>query len=503
MQAIATTLKRLTNLFRHLPATRRQAPRSACLRLEALEDRLVPTVTPAALLTTSPTLVKGGTSLVGLVNPLPPSGFAVAQYSNSTVSLSWNAASGASGYLVDEAVGDTWRQIASLNSSTHSFAVGGLATSNWYYFRVGANDSQGTGWTNSQSVVMADHPYANGETYTAATGSLFGPNGPSYRDVQQGYDDDCWLMASLAEVAAREPAKITSMFTYVGTNDYQGTTVSVYTVRLYNSSGQARYMTVDTELPVGTLTDHPANGTYWVALVEKAYAEANGMGFVTTNDVGSDSYSALGADNGGKVNWALQAILGHTGSDYSINPSNAASAWKAGELVLLCTTTPTDSYSIVANHVYAMVGYNGGSLPFEVFNPWGTTSAGYAPRPYNGHQIWGDFVCNTTYLSQNFHDQMVSAGAGGIQWDPMGSFVTELPVSLHGPALARIGFTQADSTNTSNSAAIVPVTKPVEATAQLAVQTPASTGAAGELFWVQLGKHNAGPDFLGQSWLAF
>jgi len=108
MQAIATTLKRLTNLSRHLRAARRPVTPSACLRLEALEDRLVPSITPEMALPPSPIGLKGGT---GLVNPLPPSGFSVAQYSSSTVSLSWNAASNASGYLVEEAVGDSWQQI--------------------------------------------------------------------------------------------------------------------------------------------------------------------------------------------------------------------------------------------------------------------------------------------------------------------------------------------------------------------------------------------------------
>jgi len=51
MQAILTTLKRLTNLSRHLRPTRRPATPSTCLGLDALEDRLVPSTTPAALLT--------------------------------------------------------------------------------------------------------------------------------------------------------------------------------------------------------------------------------------------------------------------------------------------------------------------------------------------------------------------------------------------------------------------------------------------------------------------
>jgi hypothetical protein len=82
-------------------------------------------------------------------------------------------------------------------------------------------------------------------------------------------------------------------------------------------------------------------------------------------------------------------------------------------------------------------------------------------------------------------------------------FVTELPVSLNRAAFAGIGFTQTDTTNTSNSAATVPVTKPVEATAQPAVLTHALIAPARELFWAQADKLDLRPDFLGQSSLPF
>ena len=78
----------------------------------------------------------------------------------------------------------------------------------------------------------------------------------------------------------------------------------------------------------------------WVALAEKAYAEANGAGFVTTDDVGSDSYDAM---NEGQADWWLQAITGKPVSYFSINPSNIAAAWDAGEFIVLATVTPASS----------------------------------------------------------------------------------------------------------------------------------------------------------------
>jgi len=139
MQAILTTLKRLTNLSRHLRPTRRPATPSACLRLEALEDRLVPSVTPAIARPPG-----GGPNPIG-VSPLSPTGFAVAEESSTSALLSWNASSVATGYLVNVAVGNSWHQIANLDSSTTTFKFDILTAGFSYSFQVGAYNSFGTG----------------------------------------------------------------------------------------------------------------------------------------------------------------------------------------------------------------------------------------------------------------------------------------------------------------------------------------------------------------------
>ena len=140
---------------------------------------------------------------------------------------------------------------------------------------------------------------------------LFNSGGPSYLDVSQGALGDCWLMASLAEVAARAPQDIRNMFTYDGTIVDSGATVGLYTVRFFNTSGSPVYIQVDTELPSGgEYYDHVDNalGTsaLWVALAEKAYAVANGLGYVTSSNENQDSFDAL---NDGWPSWALQPSL--------------------------------------------------------------------------------------------------------------------------------------------------------------------------------------------------
>jgi hypothetical protein len=226
-------------------------------------------------------------------------------------------------------------------------------------------------------------------------------------------------MASLAEVAARDPSDIINMFAYQGTAVENGVTVGVYTVRFYDAHNNSPvYVTVDTELPSsGSYYDHPINGVLWVALAEKAYAEANGQGYVTTGNIGSDSYAAL---NSGYASWALHAITGRAASDFSINPANIAAAWNAGELIVIGTGGSTADSRIVTGHAYAVVGYNPSStMPFEIFNPWGTDANGWVPNHAN--QIYGLFWASAGAVSANFVGQSIGSGAAaeGVSCAPL------------------------------------------------------------------------------------
>ena len=62
---------------------------------------------------------------------------------------------------------------------------------------------------------------------------------PLYTDANQGELGDCYLIASLGEIALQDPASIESMITSEGNG--------VYSVR-FDVDGQADYVTVNTEL---------------------------------------------------------------------------------------------------------------------------------------------------------------------------------------------------------------------------------------------------------------
>ncbi len=365
--------------------------------------------------------------------PAAPS-FTATPVSDTQVNLAWKTVPGASGYQVQESTdGNNWSPIGKFDSGVTRDAVTGLTPNTTYYFEVGASSSAGTTWATSQAATTLnaiDHPAA-ATAYTVVSGPLFGANGPLYTDVHQGDEGDCWLLSGMAKVAARDPMDIENMFTADGTTFENGTAVSLYKVRFYNSKNVAEYVTVDTELPSGGgYYDHPANGVLWVALAEKAYAQANGEGFVSTQYPDTESYDSL---NGGYPVWSLQAITGKPANDYWLGTSagvaGIATAWNAGQLIVLGTTTPASSY-IVPDHAYPVVGYNASSsTPFQIYNPWGTNAAGWALGTYNGHQVYGLFNADATFVLDNFVDQSIGsgmapglAGLGGAQesagaWD--------------------------------------------------------------------------------------
>lgn len=260
------------------------------------------------------------------------------------------------------------------------------------------------------SAPVIDHPAAD-VAYTPVTGSLFGPNGPKFTDVHQGEVGDCWLVSSFAAVAARYPGDITSMFTPAGHAVENGQTVNLYKVRFFDSHDHVQYVTVDTELPAGGRHyDQTYGGPLWVALAEKAYAEANGKGYVTTLHEGSDSYAAL---NGGAPSWALQAITGQNQNDFSVKPTDMAAAWKSGKIICLGSDFSNNIDPIVGGHAYAVVGYNSSSsTPFEMYNPWGATSAINGKITYGGHAIYGGtFYASASLISHAFSEEFFSGQA--------------------------------------------------------------------------------------------
>jgi hypothetical protein len=273
-------------------------------------------------------------------------------------------------------------------------------------------------------------------TYQTVTGELFGPGGPGYQDVQQNQLGDCWLLASLAEVAARTPSAIQGMFI----NNYDGT----YTVRFFNGA-TPDYVTVDSELPQlsGVFPfDGPVVGSdgkliLWVALAEKAYAEENVEKFLPSNNPGSNSYQSLNFLASSLLTFVMPSFTGVAGGDFWWNPPDVTNTWQSGQLVVLATpdfgnSPPSitdksgNTVTIVSTHVYAVVGYDTPSKQFTLFNPYGV-NGGRELLP-NGTRVYcGGFVKGTEVQLWGYFDTIAyEDGSAAVPETPTTSRIGDL-----------------------------------------------------------------------------
>jgi hypothetical protein len=228
--------------------------------------------------------------------------------------------------------------------------------------------------------------------YAPANGTLFGPGGPSYKDVYQGSEGDCWLLASFAETAALDPATIESMFTDDGTAIENGIAVHVWTVRFYQK-GAASYVTVDNQLPAQngefvyanhSQSINSASNVLWVPLLEKAYAQLSQSGWNAQSP--GNAYASL---DGGFARTSLPVITGRPESASSPLESASAlmSAINAGTLLTLATASTdggsgSNAAGILGDHDYAVIGYDASNQTFTLMNPWGWNNT-HAPGMLN------------------------------------------------------------------------------------------------------------------------
>jgi hypothetical protein len=244
--------------------------------------------------------------------------------------------------------------------------------------------------------VGADRPAAQG-TYRLAAGSLF-VNGPSYADVRQGQVGDCYLLASLAEAAYRDPSAITSMFIVNG----DGT----YTVK-YHRNGQPQYVTVDSYLPTdgagrliyagyGASASNRGN-ELWVSLAEKAYAQINEMGWLRTGLPGNGQ-NAYAAISGGYIYAAMSHVTGKATKAFASTAASTsftavAAAFQSGKMIGFASKSAPALRSIVPNHAYAVVNFNAVSQTVSLYNPWG-------PQYGIVTLAWSSVQANFAYFDQ-------------------------------------------------------------------------------------------------------
>jgi hypothetical protein len=234
-------------------------------------------------------------------------------------------------------------------------------------------------------------------------GNLFSSNGPKYTDIQQGNLGDCYLMSSLADLALKSPTDLENMFI----NNGDGT----YAVRFFNGT-TARYVTVNQDLPINSsgFAEYASFGNsyvyysndLWVGLAEKAFAQINEEGWIKEDH--SNTYAGI---NAGSSYYVMSEITGKTSTFAKINPvtdatpgpynateMNIIEAFITNHAVILDSNNSGTSNGIVAEHAYALVGYDANSSLFTVYNPWGL----------NNHSAPGEVTLTWAQLVDNFNE---------------------------------------------------------------------------------------------------
>jgi hypothetical protein len=232
-------------------------------------------------------------------------------------------------------------------------------------------------------------------TYEVHKGPLFAAHeAPSYLDVNQGSLGDCWFVATLAEVALKDPSAIESMITNNG-NGTDG-------VRFF-VDGVADYVTVNNELPTGS--EPWANGSHlafangakgdplWAELVEKAFAELNAEPNAVHGDSGLAGNAYEGIAGGFPEN-ALAEITGQDSFTFTSNhlvadAATIGAAFDSGEEVELGTDIVPKEYrgDLVNSHVFEVIGYNASTDEFTIHNPWGSASASPMTFTMSAHEL--------------------------------------------------------------------------------------------------------------------
>ncbi len=297
----------------------------------------------------------------------------------------------------------------------------------------------------------ADHPaidmeYLSGTvTYALASGTLFGSGGPTYKDVYQGEEGDCWLLASFGVTAADDPSIIQSMFTDDGTVLENGAHVHVWTVRFYDA-GVASYITVDNYFPAEngrfTYADFgqsvsSSSNILWVALAEKAYAQLCESGWNLRPQ--SNAYASL---CGGWAATALPVITGHqeSNADTYASASSFISAISANMLLTLGSYADNPSLGIVGDHDYGVLGYRASDQTFTLLNPWGwnnTEAPGILHLTFDeltqNFGLDGNCIAARGALSGLWPTTSPASGLPQTGWGASASIVSPIPTG-HQPA---------------------------------------------------------------------
>jgi len=210
-------------------------------------------------------------------------------------------------------------------------------------------------WGPATGIPISADPYIGNDaaTYTRIVGSLF-VDGAAPEDVRQGKIGDCYFLAVLAALADTDPDLMTHHIALLGDGTF---------IARFAFDGEPEIIRMNVTLPTidgKLLFAKTPGGELWVALYERAFAEAR---------YHLSSYPSL---NAGWPSGAFDAILDDPGqSEWVVNIDPATdipALLDAGYAVTLASRVDASS-PVIGNHVYAVTGADADGL--ETYNPHG------------------------------------------------------------------------------------------------------------------------------------
>jgi hypothetical protein len=196
---------------------------------------------------------------------------------------------------------------------------------------------------------------------------LYGPGGvPTVAGVNQGALGDCFFLAAVASVVARDPAAITSLIA----DNLDGT----YTVTFPNQAAQT--VSGPTDAEIAQYAASKGNG-FWITLLEKAYGQIEDP---------SAAIPSEGADTlvGGSLAGGIAFITGHSVNTdmISVNARDTikerlTEAFSNGRIVTASIrkampwTNGRTAIDLPMGHAYSVTAWDASTEVLTIRNPWG------------------------------------------------------------------------------------------------------------------------------------
>ena len=229
----------------------------------------------------------------------------------------------------------------------------------------GADYRHGTG--KSQIASANRVKKAHGKAAAGATKNELFPNGaPSLSALKQGGLGDCYFLAAIGSVIARDPAEVVGM---IRRNIKKGAVVS-YTVTFPQKSLGSVTIAAPSDAEIARYSSAGSDGL-WLIVMEKAYAEAKeGKDADIKEEIGEGNSLATGVDAMAGTGTDADDLW-CTGLDTTKKKLTAAFG-KKRKIVTASIMSKNDLH-LPSGHAYSVIGWDGTTLTLR--NPWGSNPA--------------------------------------------------------------------------------------------------------------------------------